>query len=362
MTEPSYEAKTQGDEYERFLEDMGDRLDRAGNRRASQLRRRRRIATGSLALFVVVSGIFLVIGNGAGRVDVVAQAAAALAPTDQILRIVTTSHLEMRGGTHPEVTGSEAESIGWNKPRTAEQWSASAPVRWRIATTIPTSTAAGSVTAAPIQCAYSNGSEETYNQAFQGNELIIVPVSKGQDESSQESSCTTQVPGGLGTRPVAHIHSMLEAGQLKLVGKGTVNGREVLRLTGHETRLQPRNAGSGAAWPVEYAVDPATYAPVRFTVEMVGANALGNAGTLTEITDVTTYEQLPLDETTTALLSIKTAGNPVIRHDLNQYEKRLGAEGVGAESASRAAKVAQSRRRHAGDRPAHAKEASGRAR
>ncbi len=164
MTEASYEAESQGDEYERFVRDMADQLDQAGNRRSSQLRRRRRIATGSMALLGVVAGIVLVTGNGGGRVGVVAQAEAALAPTDQILRIVTTSHLEMRGGTQPDVTGSEAESVGWNKPHDAEQWSASAPTRWRIATTIPTSTAAGSVTAAPLQCAYSNGSEETYNQ------------------------------------------------------------------------------------------------------------------------------------------------------------------------------------------------------
>jgi hypothetical protein len=361
MTEAGFEGKTQGDAYERFFGDMRDCLDRADNHRASRLRRRRRIAAGSLALFVVVAGGILVLGNGSGRVDVVAQAEAALAPTDQILRIVTTSHLEMRGGTNPEVTGSEAESIGWNKPRTAEQWSASAPVRWRIATTIPTSTAAGSVTAAPIQCAYSNGSEETYNQAFQGNELTIVPVSKGHDESAQQSSCTTQEPGGLGTQPVAHIHAMLASGRLQLVGKGTVNGRDVLRLTGQETRLQPKSGGSDATWPIEYAVDPGTYAPVRFTVEMVGANALGNAGTLTEITDVTTYEQLALNETTTALLRIKTTGNPVIRHDVNQYEKRLGAEAASGESASRAAKVAQSPG-HAGGRQKHPKEASRRAR
>ncbi len=325
MTDATYQAEPQGDEYERFLEQMGAQLDQAASRRASQLRRRRRVATGGIALCAVVAGVALVIGGSTGRVDVVAQAEAALAPTGQVLRLVTVSQLEMRGGTHAEITGSEAESLGWNKPRTAEQWSGSDPTRWRIATTIPTATSAGSVAAAPIQCAYSAGSEETYDQGLQTNEVVIVPVSSGQDESSQESPCTTQVSGGLGTQPVAHIRTMLESGALKAAGTATVNGHEVLRLTGQETRPQVSGAGPAASWPAEYDVNPETYAPVRFTVEMVGANALGNAGTLTEVTEVTGYEVLPLIEATAGLLSLRTTGNPVVRHGVNQFEKRLEA-------------------------------------
>lgn len=331
MTDATYRSETQDDEYERFLEDMRTQVDQAANRRARQIHRRR-AAIGGLASLTAVAGIVLVIGNRTGRIDAVAQAEAALAPTGQVLQLVTASRLEMRGGTHAEVTGSQAESLGWNKSRTAEQWSASLPTRWRIATTIPTSTTSGSVAAAPIQCVFSTGSEEIYDQAFRANEVVIVPVSKGRDESSDESPCTTQVSGGLGTQPVAHIHAMLESGQLKAAGKATVKGHEVLRLTGEETHPQPTGAGPSAAWPVEYDVDPETYAPVRFTVEMVGADALGNAGTLTEVTDVTTYQQLPLNETTTGLLGLKTTGSPVIRYGVNQYEKRLDAEAASGKS------------------------------
>lgn len=343
MTDATYQAEPQGDEYERFLEQMGAELERAASRRASQLRRRRRVGTAGLALCAVVAGVALLIGGGTGRVDVVAQAEAALAPTGQVLRVVTVSQLEMRGGTHAEITGSEAESLGWNKPRTAEQWSASEPARWRIATTIPTATSAGSTTAAPLQCAYSAGSEQTYDQGLQTNEVLVVPVSSGQDESSQESPCTTQVSGGLGTQPVAHIHAMLESGALKAAGKATVGGHEVLRLTGQETRPQIAGTGAGASWPIEYDVNPETYAPVRFTVEMVGADALGNAGTLTEVTEVTGYEELPVTEATTALLSLKTTGNPVVRHGVNQFEKRREAETSATGTATAARSRAQTR-------------------
>jgi hypothetical protein len=342
MIDATGQDETQGDGYECFLEQMGTQLDQAASRRASQLRRRRRVATGGLALSTVVAGVALVIGGGTGRVDVIAQAEAALASTGQVLRLVTVSQLEMRGGTHAEIAGSEAESLGWNKPRTAEQWSASEPTRWRIATTIPTATRAGPATAAPIQCAYSAGSEETYDQGLQTNEVVIVPVSSGQDESSQESPCTIQVSGGLGTQPVAHIHAMLESGALKAAGKTTVNGHEVLRLTGQETRPQGPAAGPAASWPIEYDVDPETYAPVRFTVEMVGADALGNSGTLTEVTEVTGYEELSLTEATTGLLRLKTTGSPVIRHGINQYEKRREAAAASRESATNTATAARS--------------------
>jgi hypothetical protein len=344
MTQASHKAEGR-DEYERFLEEMGDQLKQAAKRRSARLRLRRRVATGGLVVAAVLAGTVLAVGNDAGRVDVVAQAEAALAPTGQVLRLVTVSRLEMRGGTHAEVTGPEAESLGWNEPRTAEQWSASAPTRWRIATTVPASTSAGAVAAAPLQCAYSAGNEETYVS----NEVVVVPVSKGQDESSQESPCTTQVSGGLGTQPVARIHSLLESGELKAAGKTTVNGREVLRLVGDETR--PQHTGAASAWPIEYDVDPQTYAPIRFTVEMVGANALGNPGTLTEVTEISTYEQLPLNESTAGLLSLKTSGTPVIRHAVNQYERRVGAEAESDGNEGRASKVPRvGRPRQAGKR------------
>jgi hypothetical protein len=327
------DTETGGDEYGRFLEDFGKQLDH-GKRRAGQLRSRRRITTGGLAVAAIAAAIVAVASTSGGRVDVVAEAEAALARPGQLLRMVTISRLEMRGGTQTQVTGHDAESLGWNKPRVAEEWSASIPTRWRIATTIPTATAQGPVPTAPLQCAYSNDNEETYNQGFQTNEVNIVPVTKGQDEASEESLCTDQVSRGLGTEPEEHIHSMLEAGQLQSAGPGTVNGRPVLRLTGAQIQPQPETASdsSNPPWPVEYDVDPETYAPVRFTLEMVGTNTFGNTGTLTEVTDVTAYEQLPLNESTTALLSIKTTGNPIVHHEPNQYEHMQAALRAAAEA------------------------------
>jgi hypothetical protein len=348
MTESGSEPEIQREEYEGFLEDFGEQLDR-GRHRARKLRSRRRVTAGGLALAAIAVAIIAVTSVGGGRVDVVAEAEAALAPAGQLLRIVTSSRLEMRGGAQAEVTGHEAESLGLNKPRVAEEWSTSAPTRWRIATTIPTATAQGSTAAAALQCAYSNGSEETYNEAFATNELDLVPVGEGHDEASEESPCTNQVSAGLGTDPVAHIHSLLEARQLQPAGSGTVDGRVVLRLTGAERPPTIEIAGnSNTLWPVEYEVDPETYAPVRFTVEMVGANTFGNIGTLTEVTDVSAYEQLPLGESTVALLSIKTTGNPVIRHGLNQYEARQAAAEREARTASAARKRAQ---RHRSSQP-----------
>jgi hypothetical protein len=317
MTNVTDRPETNDGDYARFLADFGAQLAEGGHSKASQARRRRRIALAAVALGVVLGVVAVAVDTGGGRVNVLAQAEAAIAPAGQVLHLVTTSHLELRGANGAQITGSEAESLGWSQPRVAETWSSSSPTRWRIATTIPTSSAQGSTTAAPIQCAYLDGSEEIYNQALQPNEIDIVPASAAQDGASQESPCTAQVSGGLGAEPLASLHAALQAGGLHSADTTTVDGRPALRLVGQVT------SSTGAPWPVEYDVDPITYTPLRFTVEMVGVDTLGNPGTLTEVTDVSAYEQLPVNETTTALLKIKTSGAPVVRHGVNQFQERL---------------------------------------
>ena len=65
--------------------------------------------------------------------------------------------------------------------------------------------------------------------------------------------------GPLGTDPVAGIRSMLAAGQLHDAGSGTVDGRAIRRLVGEE--LSRPQGFAHSPWPVEYDVDPTTYAP-----------------------------------------------------------------------------------------------------
>lgn len=289
--------------YERLLEDFGQMLQEAEARPARRRRRPPRAAVAVLPLAGILAGTLLLTGAGSGgRLDVVAQAKAALEPLGHVVHLVTTSRMEMRGGSQAEIVGPEAEE---DTPRVAERWSASEPTRWRIAATVPFVTADGAHLEA-TQLAYAGGTEELYLQSL--NRLQIT------SGVSEDSARVRLHDGPLGADPVARIHAMLEAGQLHNAGSGTVNGHAVERLLGDELGSLP--GGSPVRWPVEYDVDPDTYAPVRLTVEEVGMRFPGNTGTPTQVVEVDTYEQLPLNETTLSLLSIHPAGSPVVvRHD-----------------------------------------------
>lgn len=287
--------------YERLLEDFGQMLQEAEARPARRRRRRPpRAAVAALALAGILAGTLLFTGaGGGGRLDVVAQAKAALEPVGHVVHLVTTSYMEMRGGSQAEIVGPEAEN---NTPRVAERWSASEPTRWRIAATVPFVTADGGSHPEETQLAYAGGTEELYLQS-----LNRLQTTSGVSEDGARVSLHD---GPLGADPVARIHSLLEAGQLHNAGSGTVDGHPVERLLGDELGSPP--GGSPVPWPVEYDVDPNTYAPVRLTVEEVGMRFPGNTGTPTQVVEVNTYKQLPLNETTLSLLSIHPAGSPVV--------------------------------------------------
>ena len=199
-----------------------------------------------------------------------------------------------------EIVGPEAEQ---NAPRVSDEWSASQPVRWRIASVVPIVTAHGTFTG-PVQLSYGDGTEELYVQP-----LNTLDIRTGVSERGPRTSLAE---GPLGAEPVPRIRSMLEAGQLREAGGGTVNGHAVERLVGAESQKGGSRRSAHAPWPVEYDVDPKTFAPVRFTVEQVGASIPGNSGTPTDVIDVNAYEELPLNEATASLLSIRVSGSPTI--------------------------------------------------
>jgi hypothetical protein len=278
------------DGYEQLMEDFGQQLQQAEARPAGA-HRRRWIAAGALS--VVIAAVAQSGLDGGGRLDVVAQAEAALAPAGQIVHLVTTSHMELRGGSTSEIIGAEAEE---NTPRVTEQWSISKPLRWRVASNVPIVTAHGSSTG-PVQLSYGGGTEEFYAQP-----LNALNIRTGVAENSPRVSLSE---GPMGSEPVPKIRAMLETGQLHDAGSGNVQGRAVRRLVGEDIQ-------NGHSWPVEYDVDPSTFVPVRFTVEESGVSVPGNSGTLTQVVDVNTYKEIPLNESTASLLSIQPLGNPTV--------------------------------------------------
>jgi hypothetical protein len=172
-----------------------------------------------------------------------------------------------------------------------------------------------------VQLSYADGTEQLYVQS-----LNTLDVRSGVSEGAGRESLSE---GSLGAEPIPRIRALLEAGRLRDAGSGTVDGRMVRRLVGEEGR----GAGS-APWPVEYDVDPATYAPVRFTVEEVGTSIPGNAGIPTAVIDVGTYEELPLDQASEALLSIRPTSSPTVHRYTST--SALARRGLATESVPRA--------------------------
>src|ERR1700722_4150713 len=288
------------DGYERLMLDFERKLLAA---EASSVggRSYRRVAAGGLLLAGIAAGTVAFSGADGGHLDSVALAEAALAPPGQIVHLVTTSHMEMRGGSQAEIVGPEAEE---GTDRIAERWSTSQPLRWRVATTVPIVTAHGT-SPGNVQLSYDGGTEELYVKS-----LNTLNVRTGV---SQGSPWVSRAAGPLGADPVARVRSMLEAGRLHDAGSGTVNGHPVERLVGEE--LDSSAGASRMRWPVEYDVNPATHAPVRLTVEEVGTSFRGNTGVPTVVVDVDTYEDLQLNGSNASLLSIHPTGNPTVeRH------------------------------------------------
>jgi hypothetical protein len=301
-------TETRHGTYDALLEDFGRQLGHAAARRSRLQRRQRRAIAGVLVLAGIVGGTLLLTGGGVAPLDVVAKAKAALVPAGHVVHLVTTSHMEMRGGSQATIVGPEA---GDNAPRVTERWSSSKPTRWRVLTTVPIVSGHGTSTG-PVQLSYGDGTEDLYIRS-----LNTLNITTGISEDSLRASLSG---GPLGPDPVARIRSMLEAGQLHDAGSGTLDGHAVRRLVGQElySPLRVRHP----PWPVEYDVDPGTFAPVRFTVEEVGMRTRGNTGNLTTVVDVNTYEELPLNESTASLLRIKPTGTPIVRHDQNSQEQR----------------------------------------
>lgn len=274
-------------DYEQLLQDFGAQLDGAVTRLAARRRRRTRTSVGAFAVALAAAGALLLSGGGE-HLDVVAQAKAALDPAGEIVHMVTATHIESSGSVGPT-------SI-------TKQWSASNPTRWRVAFSVPTPTVTpggkpvrkrdGLITGA-MQFSYAAGTEEFYMQ-----QVNSLEVRTGVSERSPRAT-----PSPLGVEPVASVRAMLASGQLRDVGSGTVDGRPVLRLEGRESR------GSNPAWPVQYDVDPNTFAPVRVAVEVPRAGRPSS----TIVVLIDTYERIPLNAASASLLQIKPSGTPTVR-------------------------------------------------
>jgi hypothetical protein len=270
------------DPLDRYMNDFGRRLEAAT---AVPRRRRPRVlllAAPAVGAALVLTALLLLLPGGSTtrRLDVVAEARAALQPQDGALtHMVVAEHVETPPGAHRDRV--------FGLPFTGEQWSATDPVRWRMTYKNPEN--AQMHPGQPVEIAYADGTEEEFYPRL--NHVRRYHGIGGQRAPAARP---------LGTDPIATLRAMLSRGALRDAGTMTLAGREVRRLVGTRTLHPPKS--KPIASPVEYDVDPTTFAPVR---ARIGLPVPGDqAGRPTVVLDFRRFERLPLTPESAALLKI----------------------------------------------------------
>lgn len=233
------------DDYDRYLDDFGARLERAAAQAPVPARRRWAFgAGGTLAVAGAAAVIILAVGGGApgGRLDAVAEARAALSPRGKIVHLVLSPAFQIGGS---KLTSG---------PR-METWTAVSPPRWRLRQTLPRGVSMSRrgrlVAVRGVQeFSYGHGSQRTYTAQF--DELL---VQRGFTDRGPAARPPTLLQLG-GRDPADVLRSMLGQGRLRDSGERTVRGRKVRRLVG-ESRVDARSTRT-----LTYDVDPDTFAPV----------------------------------------------------------------------------------------------------
>jgi hypothetical protein len=279
------------DPLDRYMDAFGQRLGSAAAPPARRGHRRRPrvlllagpVAAAALAITAVL--LLLPGGSTTRRLDVVAEARAALAPQDgEITHLVYVS----------DIATADRRSTKAVPRVTTEQWSAADPVRWRATWVQPSSVAHGGGT--PIEIAFADGTEREYHR--QSNRLRVIRGLRG-----------SQVPRvyPLGADPVATLRGLLAGGHLRDAGETSIDGRAVHRLVG----TRKRDFGTQhLTTSVEYDVDPTTFAPVRAKIELPAPAA---APRIFSILDFRTFERLPLTAQNAELLTIRPRPGAKVR-------------------------------------------------
>ena len=267
------------------------------------------VAAGAVAAVAVAVGAVALTGAGGSRTDVVAEARAALAPRGEIVHTVTRA--DGPGGMGA-IMFDDDKRVG-RLTGESEQWTAADPLRTRNRTFLKRSDGSRE----SMDSAYGAG--VTRNTQSWSDEVRVMRLPASQrDEYEQRMTSTS--PTQLGPDPIQGLRTLLEDGGLHADGKVDFDGREALRLVGHQpVRHYPHGARS-LAIDVEYLVDPKTYAPIRLvTTPLLPSSIKGYGGKhpahVAPITAQITferYERIPLTDKTATLLELDTANRRIV--------------------------------------------------
>jgi hypothetical protein len=289
-------------ELDRYLDDLGARLDSARVRPRPRSRLVALVVTGAVALAIALT-LSLAGGGGTGEhpavpgvgpVDAIAKASAALqVPAGQMLHMRVRSNI-----TKPKQSLTE------------DLWATADPLRWRLSYT---STGGRS----DQQSAYGDGISST----FVAKTNRLKRITGYTDESPQARIRTILGIGGGAGEPSDDLRAALAKGKLVDAGEVQVGGRTVRRL---ETKDKD---DPNTLIVLIYDVDPVTFAPVGgqriYYMPPKRRGGPRRDGPPPMRFAVETYERLPIDE---AQLTIKTdAKTKVVELTQAEWMRRFRA-------------------------------------
>lgn len=275
---------------DRYLDAFGARLEAAAAPAPTATKRRfprlALLAATATATALAITAVALLLPGGTTthRLDVVAEARAALAPkADELTHLVVRQRLAAAGSKGAK---------GFQPEFANEQWSATKPVRWRVTYEMPHNS-----TLHPgqkVEVAYAGGVEQEYFPDI--NHIRRVHGVK-----------TLPAPAAypLGTDPIAALRAMLAQGTVRDAGTTKAGDRDVRRLVGTRTRTVPGVNGrkpTKLVSDVQYDVDANTFAPVRARIEVP---PFPGSDPLYVVLDFDAFERIPLDAASEKLLRIQ---------------------------------------------------------
>lgn len=283
---------TDAERLESYLNDFGERLERAAHAPTGTHRRPRMAVLALCAGAIVAIVVAVSLGATSKRLDPVAEARAALGSPGEIVYMKITSQIT------PQTTDN-----GLPSPQTTEQWSAVSPLRWRQVQAIaPPSRGQGAMGDAhgPIfgrmELSYAHGVQRLYRA-----ERDTLTVTSGYRDDESAARIPSVLGQGAGD-PQGDLRSMLDA-DVSDEGEQQVGGRTVRRFVS----ARPRGAVR-----LVLDVDPVTFAPLEATI----SHSFPDDGRriLTHV-NVDDYKRMPLTASTERLLEIQTTPQTQVNQD-----------------------------------------------
>jgi hypothetical protein len=305
------------DAYRRYLDAFGDRIDAA----AAPPPRRRGLLAGAVVVVaaIVALVVFLATPSGERKINLVAEARAALPSSGELLHLATVSTTSLIGADDAAQQRFDEFARRHHDeyaPRYFEQWSAGD--RWRVAG--PTNKVFPKLFAGepyypgfyisdqelqqvrltdevigPTQEAFEDGIDTLYVESLG---VIIRSNLRAAgwdtDVGSFPGGIYTGSPTLLGSDPVAAIRKQLDRGNLHDAGAAEVDGRSVRRLVSQDGNF-------------EYDVDAKSFEPVRVRMFSHWVGPLDSPyppEKMAEDVNFETFETLPLNSETERLLTI----------------------------------------------------------